>query len=77
MTKHANDGAKSTAFWNYATTPRNAINVWLTVATRPTIEAKGGEELDNGPQEIQYVTNGKRYKILPPVYKRAAEKGQS
>lgn len=44
---------------------QNAINVGLTVVTCPTIEAQEGDELEIGLQDIQNVTNGKRYKIIP------------
>jgi len=44
---------------------QNAINVGLPVVTCPTIEAQEGDELSIGPQDIQNVTNGKRYKITP------------
>lgn len=44
---------------------QNAINVGLTVVTCPMIEAKEGDELNIGMQEIQNVTSGIRYTILP------------
>ena len=44
---------------------QNAINVGLSVVTCPTIEAQEGDELNIGPQDIQNVTSGKRYEIIP------------
>lgn len=44
---------------------QNAINVGLPVITCPTIEAQEGDMLEIGPEEIQNVTTGKRYPILP------------
>lgn len=44
---------------------QNAINVGLSVVTCPTIEAQEGDELNIGPQDIQNVTTGKRYPLLP------------
>lgn len=44
---------------------QNAINVGLPVVTFPTIEAQEGDELNIGSQDIQNLTTGKRYPLLP------------
>ena len=56
---------------------QNAINVGLTVVTCPTIEAQEGDELDIGPQDIQNMTTGKRYKIhaLPKASQEILDAG--
>lgn len=43
---------------------QNAVNLGLNTITCPAIDAKEGDELEISPQEIENLTDGKRYKVI-------------